>query len=455
MARSRELGDLAAPNVPVPVPVPLPLPLPKPAAPAALAKRKRVSSWLGRSRSGRGHGRVQVARMGMLGLSLALALLAPARGAAQAGAYIPVQSDLLLQGRPAEGVLVLHSGYRNSPYVDFDALVFVGATADAGEGDVLTVSVLLREPHGLGQARLGRFIAGMGAVGPVQIDGAELTFRPFSGSHLSVFGGMPVVPQFGPRKFDWLAGGRVGQELFDDRLGLGVSYLHRRDDGELDAEELGADASLRATSWLSFLATGSWSLIADGLAELRGSAFLHDQGWQVELFGTRRIAARLLPATSLFSVIGAAASSSGGTEVSWRAFPRLQFGGTLALEGLDDELGYRAALRSTLSLADSGPGQIGVEAIRRKLADEGFIGGAIRVQVPLGSVVQAHATAELVAADQPRDRGELWPWLRMGASWTPSADWLVGGAVGLRATPEYERDVYAMLRVGYQTQLQP
>jgi hypothetical protein len=388
-------------------------------------------------------------------LSLALVLFASARGAAQAGAYIPVAGDLLLQGRPAEGVLVLHSGYRNSPYVDFDALVFVGATADAGEGDVLTVSVLLREPHGLGQARLGRFIAGMGALGPVQIDGAELTLRPFSGSHLSVFGGIPVVPEFGPRKFDWLAGGRVGQHLFHDRLGLGVSFLHRRDDGELDAEELGADASLEAASFLSFQAAGSWSLIADGLAELRGAAFLHAEGWQVELFGARRIAARLLPATSLFSVIGAAASSSGGAEASWRAFPRLQFGGTLALEGLDDELGYRAALRSTLSLADSGPGQIGVEAISRKLAGEGFVGGAIRVQVPIGAVLSAHASAELVAAEEPRDRGELWPWLRMGASWTPSADWLLGAAVGLRATPEYERETYALLRVGYQVQLQP
>lgn len=386
---------------------------------------------------------------------LSLALLTAARAAAQAGAYIPTNADLLLQGRPAEGVLVLRSGYRNSPYVDVDALVFVGANTDAWQGDVLSVSLLLREPHGIGQARLGRFIVGTGAVGPVQIDGGELTLRAFPGSSLSVFGGAPVVPEFGPRPFDWVVGGRLGQQLFRDKLGLGVSYFHRRDDGQLDAEELGGDASLEAASWLSFHAIGSWSLIADGLAELRGAALLHNAGWQVELFGTRRIAARLIPATSLFSVIGAAASSTGGAEASWRAFPRLQVGGTFALEGLDDELGYRAALRSTLSLADSGPGQIGVEAIRRKLAEEGFVGGAIRAQVPIGAVVQAHASAELVAADQPRDRGKLWPWLRAGASWMASEHWLLAAAVGLRATPEYSRDVYAMVRVGYQAALQP
>jgi hypothetical protein len=391
----------------------------------------------------------------LLAVSLGLAQLQPARSAAQAGAYIPSSSDLLLQGRPAEGLLVLHSGYRNSAYVDVDALVFVGATSDGLNGDVLTVSVLLREPHGLGQARIGRFIVGTGAIGPVQLDGAELVLRAFSGSHVSVFGGLPVVPEFGPRKFDWLAGGRVGQQLLGDRLGLGVSYLQRRDAGELDAEELGADASLQAASWLSLNAIGSWSLIANGLAELRGAAHLQHADWQIELFGLRRVAARLLPATSLFTVIGAAASSSGGAELSWRAFPRLRLGGTLALEGLDDELGYRAALRGTLSLADAGPGQIGVEAIRRKLGDEGFVGGAIRAQLPIGLVVQANASAELVAADQPRDRGKLWPWLRMGASWAVSAQWLVAAAVGLRATPEYQRDIYALLRLGYQARVQP
>jgi hypothetical protein len=396
-----------------------------------------------------------VLRALLLGLSVGFAQLLAARGAAQAGPNIPTNGDLLLQGRPAEGLLVLHSGYRNSPYVDVDALVFVGANSDGLNGDVLTVSVLLREPHGWGQARVGRFIVGTGAVGPVQIDGAELVLRPFSGSHVSVFGGMPVVPEFGPRKFDWLAGGRVGQQTLDNRLTLGVSYLQRRDAGELDAEEVGADASLDATSWLSVNAIGSWSVIANGLAELRGGAHLHHADWQVELFGTRRVAARLLPATSLFSVIGAAASSTGGGELNWRAFPRLQLGGTLAIEGLDDEWGYRAALRSTLRLADTGPGQIGVEVIRRKLADQGFVGGAIRAQVPIGLVVQANASAELVAADQPGERGKLWPWLRGGASWAVSAQWLLAAAVGLRATPEFQRDVYAMVRVGFQAQVQP
>ena len=44
--------------------------------------------------------------------------------------------------------------------------------------------------------------------------------------------------------FDWLAGGRVGQQTLDNRLTLGVSYLQRRDAGEL-AEPLAVETHLR------------------------------------------------------------------------------------------------------------------------------------------------------------------------------------------------------------------
>src|SRR5690349_21465659 len=50
--------------------------------------------------------------------------------------YAPLGVDLLLQGRPQEGLVILHSGYRNSPYIDADAVVFLGASQFGREGDV-------------------------------------------------------------------------------------------------------------------------------------------------------------------------------------------------------------------------------------------------------------------------------------------------------------------------------
>jgi hypothetical protein len=368
---------------------------------------------------------------------------------------VPASGDLLLRGRPAEGLLVLRSGYRNSPLVDVDALVFFGGQTDDWRGDVLSVSVLVREPNGLGQIRVGRFILGGGAVGPVQVDGLELVVRPFAGSSFAGFAGLPVVPQFGSRSFDWLGGGRIAQTLWQEQLGLGVSYVQRRDAGAVDAEEVGADASVRPSSWLSLNALGSWSLVAHGFSEVRAAALVHVELWQIEVFASQRVAARLLPATSLFSVISDTTSTVAGADASWRAFPRLTIGGAFALEGLGEELGYRTSARGTLRLADQGPGQIGVEALRRVRDNEGYTGAAIRVQLPISVALQAHASAELVRPDQARARGSVWPWLRIGASWAVHPDWLLAAATGIQAGPFYSQDVYALLRVTYRSELQP
>jgi hypothetical protein len=378
-----------------------------------------------------------------------------AQGPPESGPYLPVGVDLLMQGRPQEGLLILHSGYRNSPYVDADAVVFMGASQDGSLGDVLSVNLGFREPHGYAQARIGRFVLSTGAVRPVQIDGASVLARAPTGSTLEVFGGLPVVPELGPRPFDWLAGARIGQWLFDQRLGAGVSYLQRRDDGDLSNEELGADLSLTPLGWLAVNALGAWDLLQDGLAEARVSADAHVERSHAQLFATRRVASRLLPATSLFSVISAAPTSELGSDLSWNAFPRLDLGGTGALEGLDGRLGYRGALRTTLRFADEGGGQLGLEVTRRKLGRDGWTGASARVELPLNLRLRTHASVELVGADHPSDRGALWPWTRVGASYALGSVWLLSAAISARATPQYRSELYAMLRVSYLAMVSP
>jgi hypothetical protein len=377
----------------------------------------------------------------------------PATARAQSG-ELAVSSDLLLQGRPSEGLLVLRSGYRNSPLLDAEALVFIGATDNHLAGDVLAVSVGVREPHGYGQARIGRFILAKGAVRPVQIDGVSALGR-VADSSLEVFAGLPVVPDFGPRAFDWLLGGRVAQQLQDQRAVLGVSYLQRRDAGQIAAEELGADVSVQPFDWLAVNAIAAWDLVTEGLAEARVGAIAHQDRSQLELFASRRIAARLLPATSLFSVISDAASSKAEADGAWRIFPRLELGSTLALDELSDELGYRAALRSTLFFSDADGGEINVEVLRRHLASEGLTGGALRIACPFLPSWRAHLAVELVAADRPAQRGALWPWARVGTSYAVSTHWMVAAALGVKGSPEYQSDLYALVRIAYQAEVQP
>jgi hypothetical protein len=388
-------------------------------------------------------------------LSLLLLVCASELGYGQSAPYVPVAGELLLRGRPAEGLLVLQSGLSNSQWVQADALVFLAGSLNDVSGDALVASLAIREPHGYGHARLGRFIMSTGAVRPVQIDGLSLLARAPIGSSLELFAGAPVVPEFGPRAFDWLLGARVGQQLVEQRATLGVSYVHRRDAGQVADDELGADLAWQTFDWLSLTALGAWDLTARGLAEARFAAIAHDDRDQLEIYFAQRVPSRLLPATSLFSVIGRAASRQAGAAASIRAFPRLELGSNAELTGLDDLLGYSIGLRSTLYFSDADSGRLSLEGTRRELGREGLTGGALQLWLPITIALRGHASFELVAVDEPEQRGHLWPWLRVGASYLLDPHWTVAAAVGVKGTPQYRYESYGLFRVGYASEVLP
>src|SRR5271165_1982033 len=127
------------------------------------------------------------------------------------------------------GLVMLQGSDRAQPWVDAEALVWSGAKPSL-TGDVLVLALHLREPHGYGEIRAGRFVLATGAVHPVQIDGVHAIGRTPWGSQLETFGGLPVVPRFGTRSYDWIAGGRVAQSVASEAT-LGVSYVQRREGG--------------------------------------------------------------------------------------------------------------------------------------------------------------------------------------------------------------------------------
>src|ERR1700722_12686875 len=129
---------------------------------------------------------------------------------------IRLRADALAQTEGASspaGLVVLQGEDPVRRWVSAEGLVWAGTTPFTG--DVLVLAVRLREPHGFGEARVGRFVLATGAVHPVQIDGAHVLARAPWGSTLEAFGGMPVVPRFGSRTYDWIAGGRVAQTVVD------------------------------------------------------------------------------------------------------------------------------------------------------------------------------------------------------------------------------------------------
>lgn len=177
-------------------------------------------------------------RFGQRFVACAIAVGSAMGFASRAGADpLRLRADALAETQGTSsptGIVVLQGEDAMRPWIAAEALVWTGDRGGAGPpaGDVLVLAVRLREPHGYVSARVGRFVLATGAVHPVQIDGAHVVGRAPWGSTVETFGGLPVVPRFGARSFDWLAGGRVAQTV-GSALALGVSYVQRREDGEI------------------------------------------------------------------------------------------------------------------------------------------------------------------------------------------------------------------------------
>src|SRR5580692_11614253 len=193
------------------------------------------------------------------------------------------------------GLVVLQGQDSLKPWVDAEALVWAGAKPSL-TGDILVLTVRLREPHGYGELRVGRFVVATGAIRPVQIDGASAIGRAPWGSTLETFAGLPVVPRFGPRSYDWIVGGRVAQRV-GSAFTAGVSFVERREDGHVSNEELGADLAAAPLPWLDVAAFGSYDVENPGIAEARASAAARSADWRLELFASQISPGRVLPAT--------------------------------------------------------------------------------------------------------------------------------------------------------------
>jgi hypothetical protein len=343
------------------------------------------------------------------------------------------------------GLVVLQGEDTVRPWIGAEALVWAGTSSLTG--DVLVLALHVREPHGYAEARAGRFVLATGAVHPVQIDGAHAIARAPWGSTAEAFGGVPVVPRFGARAYDWLVGGRVAQTVVNAAT-LGVSYVQRREDGEISGEELGVDLAVAPVHWLDVAASGAYDVTSPGLAEARASAAARWSDWRLELFASQLSPGRLLPATSLFSVLGDLPSQTLGATVRWRAAPRLDLLASGAAQDVGGGAGGNGWVRATLKLDARGEGSLGLEARRVDVApDARWTGLRAIAALPLGRGFRYSTELEIVVPDHPDGRGAAWPWGLSALSWRSTDGWEVAAALEASSTPRERYEADALLRL--------
>jgi hypothetical protein len=363
---------------------------------------------------------------------------------------LQLRGDALVQtegGRSPAGLIVLQGQDSAQRWFSAEGLVWAGATPSA-TGDVLVLSVKLREPHGYGELRVGRFVLATGAVHPVQIDGAHAIGRAPWGSVVETFGGAPVVPRFGSRAYDWIVGGRVA-EVIAGVATLGFSYVQRRDDGDVSNEEVGADLAFAPARWLDLAGFAAYDVTNPGVAEARASAAAKVGDWRVEIFASELSPGRLLPATSLFSVLGDFPSETLGATVRWRAAPRLDLLASGAGQDVAGGLGESGSVRASLRLDDRGDGIVGLELRRVDVPGAEWTGARAVAALPLGRALRYSNEIEIAVPDHPDGRGAAWPWALSAICWRSRFGWEVAGALEASSTPLHRYEADALLRLSY------
>lgn len=359
-----------------------------------------------------------------------------------------LRADVFATAPSPTGLIVLSGQAKEVPYLDAEALVWMGS--GDRKGDVLLVNVGVKAPGDYGDARIGRMMVSAGAVRPVHVDGAWVRVKIPFGMGLEAFGGLPVEPAFASRNFNWL----IGQRLWirpSDQWQMGASYLQRRDTGSLAFEEMGFDGFGLPTSWLSVVGWAAFDREHGGITDARFSLSAFDRNKKLEVFGTHRSPSRLLPATSLFSALGDRPSDDISMAGFYRVAPRLDLWAMASLDSLGGELASHQIIRATLRLDDQGRGNVALELRRQSAPDSSWTGARTTARIPMfRQLLFASTELELVVPDEGGQRGSVWPWGLVAVSYQ-SGRWLeLAGAVEAGASPSKEAFFGGLMRASIQ-----
>ena len=399
-----------------------------------------------------------------LGFAAALALWFAAPLAPASAQPHSVGAELWGQLEPNVGLIVLEGSTRKYPYVEAEGLVWAGAgTPQFGLRDnqmtveALVLTVKVRDPKGISDTRLGRFILSTGAVRAMHVDGGHAILRAPSKTNFEIFGGVPVEGDVDGRRYDWMAGGRISQGL--GKLGvIGGSYYNRYNAGQRSDEEVGADFSLRAAHWLDMAAKFSWEIVNPGLAEVLATVSSATENGKVrgEVFASKRSPTRMLQQTSLFTVLGDPGTLRTGGNLFWRAAPRLDFWLEGSAAQAEDRWGWMGYFRSVLRTDDKGKGSVLGEVRRQAIASvSNWTGLRVAAVIPvwedLEQSVGLMPEVEVVIPDErSAETGKVWPWGRLALRYRHEKGWTVAAAAEASSTQDIRLDVRALARVAYQ-----
>lgn len=360
-----------------------------------------------------------------------------------------LRGDALAQTRSPVGLLVLQGNDKIRPWIDAETVSWLGVTDNPSPtGDVLTLSVRVRHAGSGSELRVGRMIVSGGAIRPMHLDGARGVLRSPWGTSAEAFSGSLVTRGFDQTPFSWAAGGRLSQAV-TDRFVVGSSFVQARTAGELSRSEAGADLAFTPASWFTTAARSAVDLVSRRVADALVSTSVQSASSRLELFATHRSAGSLLPATSLFSVLGDYAATTVGTTVRRRLFPRLDVVATGSSQRQDTVFGGQGLIRTMLALDDDWAGVAGIEVRRVHFGESRWSGVRGTLALPLSTRFRAGTELELVVPDHPQGRGAVWPWALLSLGYRLPSGWDMAMGVEASSGRTYVAEVHGLARLSY------
>lgn len=359
-----------------------------------------------------------------------------------------LRADAFGQARFPTGLLILDGRADATDWARVEAQVWGGASEFDNEADLLVGRIFLHDPNNVAELSAGRMIVGPGAVRPIHLDGGNGLVRLPWDMTLEAFGGIAVAPRFEENTDDWAFGGRIGQKIGNFAT-VGVAYLERYDESFLADREIGGDLLLQPIDEITFTSRAAWDIVSQGFSEAIGSlAYRPTDRWRLELYGSHRAPQRILPATSLFSVLGGVASQIVSGRVWWRAAPRLDLTAEGGARQFEDTLGERVKVQAVLRLDPRGNSALSIEGTRFGGPDNiGWTGARTTLRLFLSSNWLIGTELEIVRPDRPSSRGAWWPWALASVTWLPVRNLEVALAMEGSATAENEAALDGLLRI--------
>jgi hypothetical protein len=395
---------------------------------------------------------------------------------AHADPLVLTANALATTAAPA-GLVTVSAEATPADHVSVEAVVWTGGGGNlTGElpGDVLVMVMRARTESGAASGQLGRFVASLGALRPIQIDGGAGRVLLPHRFVAEAYAGVPVLRDRSvSRAWDWVVGARASR-MIGESGSVGIAYLQQREDGRLASEEVGIDGGAAIGRRDDVGAKLAYDLANPGVAEATLSASHRRGAVRTELFATYRAASHLLPATSLFSVLGDIPSELIGTTATWRAAPRLDVIASIAIRHADgspiDGPAIAAApavpmiaspstapiagstapegfVRAKLRLDDRGKSMIGAELRRDGVGEAGWTGARGSARIALPAALTASTEVELVLPDHDRGLGRVWPWALAALGWT-TGPWQAAVALEASASPSDRRRLDALVQLG-------